>query len=148
MSIPTTCHGNKKRKSANTDSQRDHLPHLISRVLLPINQEFCKEFCSQSLQNVCSLYGVPSEHPTVLAIEECLASDMSSTETLSFFFVLLNIDMTVKERMMQSETEAQQQKIANFFMNLRKHLVCTYMSQQESTPSSFVHACADAWSFA
>jgi len=62
--------------------------------------------------------------------------------------VLLKIDTTVKERMMLSETEAQQQKLANFFMNLRKNLVSTYMSTDDCTPCKFVTNCTDAWSVA
>jgi hypothetical protein len=54
----------------------------------------------------------------------------------------------VKERMMLSETEPQQQKLANFFMNLRKNLVSAYMSADDYTACRFVTTCTDAWSVA
>jgi len=148
MSTPMTCHANKKRKSEHTDPHREHLPHLIPRLLMPINKGYLQKFCAQSLESICKEYGVPAEHPTVLAIRECFAREMPFTEALSVFFVLLNIDTTVKERMMLSETEAQQQKLANFFMNLRKNLVSTYMSTDDCTPCKFVTNCTDAWSVA
>ena len=148
MSMPTTCHTDRKRKSADADPHREHLPHLIPRLLMPINKEYLLRLCAQSLQSVCTEYGVPAEHPTVLAITECIARDMSFTDALSVFFVLLNIDTTVKERMMLSETEPQQQKLANFFMNLRKNLVSAYMSADDHTACRFVTTCTDAWSVA
>ncbi len=145
--MPTTC-ASKKRKSEHPDEHREHLPHLIPRLLMPMNREFVQELCAQSLAGICREYGVPAEHPTVLAIGECIARELPHTDALAVFFVLLNIDTTVKERMMRSETEAQQQKLANFYMNLRKHLVSAYMSSDDCSTSQFVTHCTDAWSVA
>ncbi len=148
MSMPITCSESKKHKSAPKDPHREHLPHLIPRLLMHANKEYMQKFCAQSLESICMQYGVPSKHATVRATMDCIAQEMSFTDTLSVFFVLLNIDTTMKERMMLSETEAQQQKIANFLMNLRKNLVSTYMSTNECTTCKFVTSCTDAWSVA
>ncbi len=133
MSMPMTCSESKKHKSAHKDPHREHLPHLIPRLLMHANKEYMQKFCAHSLESICMQYGVPSEHATVRATMDCIAQEMSFTDTLSIFFVLLNIDTT---------------KIANFLMNLRKNLVSTYMSTNECTTCKFVTSCTDAWSVA
>ena len=147
-SMPTTCHTAKKQKLAHNEGEREHLPHLIPRLFMPVNQKYLQDFCEQSMQNICVLYGIAPENSTVRAVIQCLSEQVSFTDILCIFFVLLNIDMTTKERMMTSETEAQQQKLANFFMNLRRHLVSNFMSKSECTACMFVTSCQDAWSVA
>ena len=147
-SMPTTCQAAKKQKLAHYDGGREHLPHMIPRLLMPCNKKYLQDFCEQSMQNICVQYGIPPENSTVRAVMQCLSEDVSFTDSLCIFFVLLNIDMTTKERMMTSETDAQKQKLANFFMNLRRHLVSNFMSKSESTACMFVTNCQDAWSVA
>jgi hypothetical protein len=49
-----------------------------------INKEYLQKFCAQSLESICKEYGVPAEHPTVLAIRECFAREMPFTEACPF----------------------------------------------------------------
>jgi len=146
--MPTTCHKAKKQKLDHNEWNREHLPHLIPRLLMPVNRKYLQEFCEQSMKNICVLYEIPPENSTVRAVIQVLSEQVSFTDILCIFFVCLNIDMTTKERMMSSETEAQQLKLTNFFMNLRRNLVSTFMSKSGCTACMFVAGCQDAWSVA
>ncbi len=106
-------------------------------------------FCSRSLVNVCRDYALAEQNATVLCMSSIINSEqMSYTDALALFFLLLNIDTHLKESMMLSETEAQRRKICNFCMNLRKHLVPDFMATDVYDSSVFVTRCRDAWSVA
>lgn len=143
MSMPMTC------CNTQTSVHKQHLPMLIPRILMSVNETHISTFCTQSLTRLCTEYALPEENATIECINSLINGEqMSRTDALALFFLLLNIDTQLKECMMVSEAEAQRGKLTNFCMNLRKHLVPEFMAVDQCNSSTFVTRCSDAWSVA
>ena len=144
MSIPITCQKNKL-----SEDIENYYPMLVTRILMSVNYKYIPMICEKSIKNVCEIYGIQADNATIQCIKMMLSSEqMSSTDLLALFFVLLNIDTKLKANMLQSETEIQKSKLCNFFMNLHKHLVPEFMAVNALNSMTFVQRCSDAWSVA
>ena len=98
----------------HTKSDRDNgsprawnlMPLLIPRMLMSINQRHIQIFCSRSLVNVCRDYDVSEQHPTVQCMSSIiLCEQMSYTDSLALFFLLLNIDCLGFQWVMREKPE-------------------------------------------
>jgi len=144
MSMPITCQAKQ-----SSDDMQHYYPMLITRILMSVNYKYIPTICERSIKNVCEVYGIQADHATIQSMQYMLQSkQMSSTDFLALFFVLLNIDTKLKASMLQSETDVQKNKLCNFFMNLHKHLVPEFMAVNACNAITFVQACSDAWSVA
>jgi len=142
--MPITC-----QKHKSSENVEHYYPMLVTRILMSVNYKYIPMICEKSVKNVCELYGIQADHATIQCIKTMLTSEqMSSTNLLALFFVLLNIDTKLKASMLQSETEIQKSKLCNFFMNLHKHLLPEFMAVNALNPITFVQKCSDAWSVA
>jgi len=127
MSMPITCA--KESTSVPAHVQQAHIPMLIPRILMSVNNKHTFPFCASSIQNICREYTIPEYDTTITYIRELInTKDMSYTDSLALFFLLLNIDTQLKQSMIVSESEAQRSKLCNFFMNLRKHIIPDFMA--------------------
>jgi hypothetical protein len=120
---------------------------LISRLLLPVNEQQLRRYCTESLTRICHEYEVSQDMAVVCQLRESV-SDMSLTSTLALFFLLLNIDSGLKRAVMDSEPAGQQGKCVNFYMNLRRHVIPEFLSSEACDVIRFVTRCEDAWGVA
>ncbi len=120
--------------------------NLIPRLLLPVNDAHLRRYCADCLTRICHEYSVPQDAPVVCHVRECVPA-LSFSKALALFFLLLNIDTGLKKALMESE-QKQQGKCANFFMNLRKHVIPDFMSNDTSDATRFTERCQDAWTVA
>jgi hypothetical protein len=153
MSMPRTCAGAHRPSAAKADATRtpqaERMPHLIPRILMPVNHVHVKNYCLLSLARICQEYNVPPEHSTVSNIREGIQADgFSYIKSLALFFLLLNVDSEMKRAIIDSETPLQQGKCVNFFMNLRRHAVPHFMSHEGTDVIGFTTRCQDMWSVA
>jgi len=110
---------------------------------MSVNETHISTFCTQSLTRLCTEYALAEENATIECINSLINGEqMSRTDALALFFLLLNIDTQLKECMMVSEAEAQRGKLTNFCMNLRKHLVPEFMAVDQCNSSTFVTRCS------
>ncbi len=121
-------------------------PQLISRLLLPVNHEHLQRYCTDSLARIGHEYDVSPDLPVVCHLRECVPL-LSFTNTLALFFLLLNIDTGLKQALFDIEP-AQQSKCANFFMNLRRHVIPEFISSEACDAIRFAARCEDAWQVA
>ena len=145
--MPITCTSH----APSTPALRAHKvvvcqPQLIPWLLLPVNHEHLHRYCTDSLARICVEYGVSPELPVVCHVRECVPR-LSFTNALALFFVLLNIDTGLKQALFEIEP-AQQSKCANFFMNLRRHVIPEFISFEAWDTIRFVAQCEDAWQVA
>jgi len=136
----------------NTQKESDHmenLPMLIPRILMSVNHKHIPSFTVKSVSSICKEYGISDNHKTIVQIKSLTEDrNMPVSNFLGLFFLLLNIDTELKDRMMKSETEVQKRKLGNFFMNLHKHLVPEFLAKDDYNVINFVTKCSDAWSVA
>jgi hypothetical protein len=100
--------------------------------------------CQDSLARIFQEYEVSEDFPVVCQVRESVA-ELSFTNTLALFFLLLNIDTGLKHAVMKSETPMHQGKCANFFVNLRRHVIPKFMSKEACDTIRFAARCEDTW---
>jgi len=155
MSMPSTCtrdaasvphKGARNARTARACAPVLCQQQLIPRLLLPVNDAHLRRYCHDSLTRICHEYSVTQDSPVMRGVRESV-SVLSFTKALALFFLLLNIDTGLKQALMESELK-QQDKCVNFFMNLRKHIVPEFMSNETSDATHFTQRCEDAWTVA
>jgi|LauGreDrversion4_2_1035121.scaffolds.fasta_scaffold00055_13 hypothetical protein len=148
--MPSTCPAHAQSAAAKTAQRAQKTvacqPQLIPRLLLPVNHEHLRRYCTDSLARICQDYGVSPELSVVCHVRECTPL-LSFTNALALFFVLLNIDTGLKQALLQIDP-AQERKCVNFFMNLRRHVVPEFISSEACDASRFAARCEDAWQVA
>jgi len=151
MSMPSTCTKTSKQSAAQSEKSimHEHIPHFIPRVLMPLNHPHVKHYCLQSLSRICIEYNLHTEQAPVCNIRSMVNCEtFSYMKSIALLFLLINIDSHIKKMILDSETPAQQLKCANFFMNLRRHAVPNFMSNEGSEVIKFATQCQDLWSVA
>ena len=147
MSMPMTC--TKQSKSVKEDMSATHIPMLIPRILMSVNDKHTFSFCQMSIENISQEFKIPKSNIAIAHMQQLISSQtMSFTDSLALFFLLLNIDTQLKNSMIRSESEAGKSKLCNFFMNLRRHIIPEFMTDASSTSTIFVTKCTDAWTVA
>ena len=147
MSMLSTCAraaASGARRSGSVDATGQQ--QLITRLLLPVNHEHLKRYCHQRLAYISAEYSLPADTLVLEHLRDHIAA-LSLTNARALFFILLNIDTDLKQTLMNIE-QSQQGKCANFFMNLRRHVIPEFMSNEQSSAIAFTESCADAWSVA
>ncbi len=149
MSMPSTCATQTNASAAGRPSAAlvPLQSQLISRLLMQVNQQHLRTYCKDSIKRICNEYTVRADVPVVCQVQEC-THELSHTHSLALFFLLLNIDTTLKKAILDSESLQQQLKHVNFFMNLRRHVIPDFLSTEECDVRMFVAHCEDAWNVA
>jgi hypothetical protein len=120
---------------------------LIPRLQFSVNEQQLRQQCVMSLKNICATYDVAEAHSTVVALQEIATAEQTShTMLLALFFILFNIDTTLKTHMLSSEPNAVQHKIGHFSMHIRDQAIPKFMSSENYSIRELSEACIDAWS--
>ena len=160
MSIPSTCteqHKQKRQKIYKKPRTINHecedLLHkaqylqLINRIQFTVNDVHLRNICQQSVLNICALYSVSESSPVMQGLQELSQNPQVPHHTLlALFFILFNLDTTLKQQMIDVETAVVQRKIGHFSIHLREKLIPEYMAV-ENTPAIVLSTkCVDSWS--
>jgi hypothetical protein len=151
MSMPSTCTKPQGESviSQTRPSKHERMQHLIPRILMPLNHTHVKQYCLESLERICLEYHVSMQHNTVCNIRNMVHHESCSyMKAIALFFLLLNVDSQMKKCIIESESQAQQNKCSNFFMNLRRHIVPQFMSSEATEMLVFTTQCRDMWTAA
>lgn len=152
MSMPITCSRERQMSVAqgarkSTQTQLQCQQQLVSRLLLPGNEQYLRQYCMESIARICNEYEVSPDMAVICQVRECV-QQLSFTNTLALFFLLINIDTSLKRAVIDSESRAQTGKCVNFFMNLRRHVIPEFLSSESCDAVRFVARCKDAWEVA
>ena len=156
-SMPNTCHiTNKRAKISHHKSSATIVSgalhdmeyyQLIPRMQFSVNMMHLKEHCAQSIRNICALYDIPANNSIIEKLHSIICeAKISHNMLLALFFLLFNLDTTMKHNMMQAEPAATQKKITHFAINVRNVVIPDYMNTESQRVITFVDNCTDAWS--
>ena len=148
--MPITCSRDRQISVGarrNTETQLQCQQQLVSRLLLPVNDPYLRKYCMDSIARICSEYQVSPDVAVMCQVRECV-QQLSFTNAVALFFLLLNIDTVLKRAVIDSESKPQAGKCVNFFMNLRRHVIPEFLSSESCDAVRFVSRCKDAWEVA
>ena len=66
------------------------------------------------------------------------------TDTLALFFLLLNVDAALKQRVLDMD-RASMPKLARFLQDLKAELVVAFYADEAQSPAAFVDRCFEAY---
>lgn len=110
--------------------EADHLPMLRSLVL------------DSAHSIAAALYN--SELTPLLQCIVHIAQHAPQTDTLALFFLLLNVDAALKQRVLDMD-RASMPKLARFLQDLKAELVVAFYADEAQSTAAFVDKCFEAY---
>tara|TARA_B100000902_G_scaffold306432_1_gene295045 strand:- start:164 stop:637 length:474 start_codon:yes stop_codon:yes gene_type:complete len=155
--MPSTCQNANKRakiEKGKTNSKAvsealDDMQfyQLIPRMQFSVNMRHLQDYCAQSIRNICALYDIPTSNSVIEKLHSIIHEPKTSHNMLlALFYLLFNLDTTMKNNMMQAEPVATQKKITHFAMHIRDVVIPDYMNTESQRVMALVDNCSDAWS--
>ena len=119
---------------------------LIPRMQYAVNEDILRKQCAQSLENIRVLFDIAASNTVLQSLQQIAANPAASHTTLfALFFIVFNLDITLKQQMLKSEPESTQRKIGHFAVHLRDKVIPEYMAKEATTEILFVDRCMHAW---
>ena len=159
--MPKTCtnasqHRRKRQRICKVDGLCPPAPpstwsstqyhQLIPRMQYAVNEEHLRKQCAQSVENIRVLFDIPQANSVLQTLQHLALNPRAShTTLLALFFILFNLDITLKQQMLEAEPESTQRKIGQFSIHLRDKVIPEYMAKEATPEVLFVDNCLDAW---
>jgi hypothetical protein len=137
--MPMTCHKQTVSAAAFTPAARPRTPHFVLLLLNPINAHSLHEAVAAALARLRAAYDAPE----LLRLAEQHAAQPHRVQ-LAIFFVLLNIDIDLKQYVLDTDLAFNASKLCRFFVDLRSHVDTLFATEQMSL-LDFVDACEEAY---
>jgi hypothetical protein len=133
--MPMTCAA-QKSQSRGTDT--------IEKIIAPPNEEYMQACIYTSLDFLQAEFfaGARSE---AIELLRGFVGTAAHAEKVGIFFLLLNIDRQLKEKLMGLDQD--HAKLARFFSDLRLELVTVFFCSRQGVPG-FVVQCTDGYRIA
>lgn len=74
-----------------------------------------------------------------------VVSNSSHVSLCAVFFLLLNVDANLKNKIITMDSDANAKKMARFLLDLRGVLAVNFFTDETYTPLHFVEACVDCY---
>ena len=154
-SMPNTCadSGESKSTIANSRFQRskaravEHTTKLHNVVLCLSNESYGKVLHSivmQSLDSVEIAFACEGVAREIGRLREIIARGSQCT-LVSVFFLLLNVDAVLKDRIVAMDSDTNLRKMARFLTDLRNILAVRFFTDERCSPMIFVEECVDCY---
>ena len=152
--MPRTCTSPKtNQKIMGRDSKKQRretceldLKQLIPRVMLPYNEATVRRICAESLVRICEEYSIDANIPTFQKLAEFAADpEQSNNSIVGLFFLCLDIDIRLKESMLNAESDAMKRKLTCFFTNLRSRVIPVFFCEEEMDADELVAQCHETF---
>jgi hypothetical protein len=156
-SMPSTCtHANRqcgaraeapknKRQKVCTHAKLD-LRQLIPRIMLAENERALRKCCADTLERICREYEINPLIRVFTTLREFSEDpEESQCSMLALFFLGLDIDVKLKQMMLEAESTHMQRKLTGFFMQLRNDVIPAFLCEEPVEVENFVRACHEAY---
>jgi len=157
-SMPMTCGGAKSqrasqeggggkrpKKSGGAQGKLD-LQQFIPRITLPQNEASLRLCCADTLERICDEYEIPAL-VTIFRTLHAFTVDPeeSKTSMIALFFLCLDIDVQLKEMMINAESDSMKRKLTGFFVRLRNEIIPMFLCEEQMEVETFVQTCQEAY---
>lgn len=148
MSMPSTCtlqndvSGNMAIEVKNTS-----IPNLLLYIQEPEYTQLVTALISQSLKSIRSSFFSNDSEGTV-DITTHIAEKIYQTslyDRLMVFFVLLNVDVGLKDAVMNLDGGFNTAKLTRFMIDLKRSLIPQFYVNERVSATAFVESCIDTY---
>lgn len=155
--MPSTCTHSGREEDARQEGSRHKrqkicthakldLRQLIPRIMLPENERALRKCCTDSLERICSEYEINPLIRVFKTLREFIEDhEESHCSILALFFLGLDIDMQLKQMMLEAESTLMQRKLTGFFVKLRSEVIPAFLCDEPVEIDNFVRTCHEAY---
>lgn len=134
-----------KRQKVCTQAKLD-LRQLIPRILLAENERALRKCCADTLERICSEYEINPLIRVFKTLREFSKDqEESQASIIALFFLGLDIDLKLKQMMLEAESTHMQRKLAGFFVKLRSEVIPAFLCEEPAEIETFVSTCHEAY---
>lgn len=154
MSIPITCHKKEEaicqsmQSMQETRSTREDNQPSIHDVLLYINEPeydlLLREFVRTSIASIVGIF-FSNQWPEVACHLYRHTLNASTGDCLVLFYLLLNVDVGLKKKILLIDNFENRAKHGRFFFDLKHTLVPAFYNGEKCSLGQFVNDCQDAY---
>lgn len=137
------------RSPNNTQSTNELVSKYIERLLLPINIETLRLVVIESIQAIKKIFYDPALYSDAGDARHEADEFVSTLQAaphltlLATFFLLLNVDTTLKQRI--ARREVNKRKLTRFLFDLNKYAVSAYLENDNMSTADFVFLCEELY---
>lgn len=124
--------------------KQGHIPNIIEHLFSTHQRPLLLKLIQGSFESISKLFFQSQCTPELQKLMLC-AQRGCHHQQLAIFFLLLNVDRTLKEHVMSLELQTNHRKLERFFMDLRHHLVIQFSINENFTVRQFVEQCEEFW---
>ncbi len=125
-------------------SKLPHLPRLMERIFEPHSTELLSTLLNRSLTNIERVFFANRSTADVAAVRD-VCSKHSHTTHVAVFCLLLNVDMDLKDFVLQAESPTRRDKMTRFFLDLKQSVVPAFFSDDTVSIGTFVQRCRECY---
>ena len=147
--MPRTCTAkHTTTMSSKASILKNKTPHqhqnIILRLFSPLNVNELQQLIEESLQHIRTEY---YNSQSTFEIDKILrfCQSCSHVKKICIFFLLLNIDQTTKEHLLDVDGSLNDRKLVRFFVDLKRYIVPNFFASDKITPSQFVDECENLY---
>ena len=151
--MPSTCAGGSVSTIVHSKFRpskakgAEHSTKLHNVILCFSNESYGKVLrgiVCESLASVGEVFGSDGVGREVERLREVVAQG-SHTTLCAVFFLLLNVDAVLKDKIVAMDSDANLPKMARFLTDLRNVLAVRFFTDERCTPMLFVEECVDCY---
>jgi hypothetical protein len=143
--MPMTCTGKMPSEPGGASACDCAIADVLEKITHPVNTRFLETFIHDTIASLRTEFFAATPCVKLELLLE-IARAGTHTERLAIFYLLLNIDASLKTRILEMD-EGNRVKIGRFLQDLRNEFVTTYFCSGQST-QDFVRACQDGYCIA
>jgi hypothetical protein len=140
--MPMTCAGGKMSLDAVAAQK---IVNVLEKVTHVLNKEWVAGVVEESIAGLEAEFFAGGGNAQVAKLRGLL-KDATHAELVAIFYLLLNIDVRLKTRMLQMDS-GNAKRIGRFVLDLRQELVVDFFCSPQTT-AEFVQACGDGYKIA
>lgn len=142
--MPITCDKKLVKNEDFTPVKGKHMPNVIQLMMCSVNIEILREWILQSISTLQVQY-FDNQETVQIRLLRTQVMQLPHRRLLAVFFCLLNIDQSLKERVLIADDVKNKRKLVRFFMDLKCDAIQKFFSTEEISPSQFVDQCEELY---
>ena len=137
-----TCASNTSGQFRPPHKETGKIPNVIENLFSVHQHSFLLKLIHESISAISEIF-FNGRYTTELTALHKKVSGMSHIELLAVFFLLLNVDQTLKKHIMAIEIVQNHRKLERFFLDLRRTIVVQFSINESISITKFVEQCEE-----
>ena len=132
--------------AASKFKRKDTKGHTISNVILALlhgrQHDLLKKLILDSIAEIKATFFEGKDIIEITSLVNAIEG-MPHYYQMTVFFILLNVEMSLKTKVMELEVAHNKKKLARFMHDLRNHLIIPFFTNETCTIWNFVNRCEE-----